>query len=543
MNNCAKCHDGAGADSAAWKERPSRAACGSCHDDVDFASGSGAHPQQLTDNACSTCHPATGGLMALDVAHDGATTDPSAPLFDARNVPEFTLDVTMTPPANGTDYRGNEAPVVSVVIKRSGAPIADHRIQAGAAQGCQHTVSPVLCDPDADGRFANTGLFVAGPRARAMPVLTTAARAQIFSNGTGPFDLSTALTSPLVVKVDQGMPIVLPDAWGTRVPGSATISVLGYPWSSLGAVTTDELVTWLNANSGFAQRAVAWNQGGRLGIRSRNRGKVFGVQLQPGAITTAVFFGDTSLKMPSGSTPANQLTSTTDPKVTRFTDHIEYALDPVTDLPPGTYVINLEIAQLGRVSATDYVTPSVKRVFFNVKTATEEKPVANNCDSCHQSTGGGDFSGFVLDPSRHNKILDGTAVDQCHACHDYLPQFATDPAYNGGWTGAKPISKRVHAIHNGSSLNYPLRTVDYANGDPVAGRNWNITFPQTVLNCEACHGKATTSGSWHSNPNRLACSGCHDSDAASVHLKLNTDDPTPADPWSGDETESCKACH
>ena len=114
---------------------------------------------------------------------------------------------------------------------------------------------------------------------------------------------------------------------------------------------------------------------------------------------------------------------------------------------------------------------------------------------------------------------------------------------SGSFYGGKPISKRVHAIHYGSSLNYPLLAVDYSNGDPVKGRNWDITFPQDVRNCEACHTAGTTSGSWKTEASRLPCLGCHDSDAAQAHIKLQTYDPTPDSPWSGDEEESCKACH
>jgi predicted CXXCH cytochrome family protein len=543
-NNCVKCHDGSGADSDAWLSRPTRAACGSCHDTVDFSTTSGGHTGglQLNDTSCRVCHAPSGGLSPLELAHDAFTTNPSAPLFDARNQPEFTFDVTLTPPANGTDYRGTEAPVARIVIRRGGVPLPDHRIAAGTAQGCQHSGSPVLCDPDFDGRFAVTSLFVSGPRARAKPVLTTAARAQIVSASTGPFDLS-APGAGLTLRVDQGQALVLPDAWGTRVPGTFTVPVSSgtFP-SGTTAVTPAELVAWLNGNATFARRAIAWLEGGRLAIRTRGLGRVNGLQLQASVVATAVFGGDLTVKMPSGSTTSNQLTSTTDPKVTRFTDRIEYALDPVTDLEPGTYVLNLEVAQLGRVSATNYVTPSVKKVTFQVKTPTEEKPVANGCESCHQASAGPDFAGFVLDPSRHNKIFDATAVDQCIACHDYLPQAATDSTGAGNWTGARPLSRRVHAIHNGSSLQYPLRTVDYANGDPVLGRNWNITYPQPVLNCETCHGP-TTSGTWRTKPGRLACSGCHDGDAAMTHMSLGTLDPTPLDPWSGDEEESCATCH
>lgn len=550
VNNCTKCHDNTGADSAAWKQRPSIRACGSCHDTLNITSPTTTHVggQQTNDNGCAVCHPADSGLAPLSVVHDAATTNPDHPLFDARNIPEFTMDVTLTPPANGTDYRGNEAPVVSIVLRRNGTPLADHRIVAGAAQGCKHVVSPILCDADSDGAFSNAGFFVSGPRARAVPVLTTAARAQIFSASVGPFDLSAAGAS-LTVKFDQGANLTAADDWGTRIPGTVTVAVSTGTWpGGVNAATPAQLATWLNASTAFAARGVAFVQvggpnAGKLGIRSRNLGPVYGVQLVAGAVTTAVFAGDTTVKMPSGFTASNQLTSTTDPKVTRLVDHIEYALDPVTDLAAGTYTINLEVSQLGRVSATDYKTPSVKKVRFNVKTASEEKKVAGNCDLCHQTTAANGADGFILDFSRHYKIFDDTAVDQCVACHDYMPQTATDATGLGAWTGSKPISKRVHAIHFGSSLAYPLRTVDYSNGDPVAGRNWDITYPQDVRNCESCHEASTTSGTWASKPSRLPCQGCHDDDAAMTHMKLNTDDPTPADPWSGDESEACAACH
>lgn len=44
-------------------------------------------------------------------------------------------------------------------------------------------------------------------------------------------------------------------------------------------------------------------------------------------------------------------------------------------------------------------------------------------------------------------------------------------------------------------------------------------------------------------PSRLACLACHDSDSAVSHAALMTFDPTPVDPWNGDEKESCATCH
>jgi hypothetical protein len=152
---------------------------------------------------------------------------------------------------------------------------------------------------------------------------------------------------------------------------------------------------------------------------------------------------------------------------------------------------------------------------------------------CHQAPDG---RGFILDFARHYKEFDNAAIDGCAGCHDYQNGHSY-----GEWYGGKPISKRVHAIHIGSDLTYPNLTVGY--NDPVKGRNWDITYPQYIKNCESCHANGTNSDSWKTEAARLPCSGCHDKDAASAHFKLQTYDPTPADPWSGDEEESCQTCH
>ena len=53
----------------------------------------------------------------------------------------------------------------------------------------------------------------------------------------------------------------------------------------------------------------------------------------------------------------------------------------------------------------------------------------------------------------------------------------------------------------------------------------------------------TTSGTWQTKPARIPCMGCHDADAATAHIKSQVYDPTPANPWSGDEVEACQTCH
>ena len=143
----------------------------------------------------------------------------------------------------------------------------------------------------------------------------------------------------------------------------------------------------------------------------------------------------------------------------------------------------------------------------------------------------------MLDYQRHNKQFTDDAVDHCAACHDYQPGTATGTTFNGGGVA---IVKRVHSIHRGVGLTYPLATVAHEDGTP--GRQWQIEYPQDVRNCESCH-TAATSGSWQNQPSRLACGSCHDDDAATAHISIQTWDPTPANAFSGDEVESCATCH
>ncbi len=548
-NNCSKCHEGA-SQSDNYKTNMSRMACGSCHDDIDFTqtnmNAPDYHPggNQVNDNSCglTNCH---GTFYAVATVHSPTYMDP-------RKVPEFEATLTMTPPANGQYYTGSEAPVVTIELEEDGVAI-DHNLVAGSAQGCTPVCEVPLCPPnpktcpdDTDGKFATTNFFVSGPRTKRMPVLTTAARAQIFSTSAGPFDLDVGDT--LVVKLDQGQDLIKQDAAGTIVPGTVTVTVGASGWANIDAATPTEMAAWLNANAAFAARAIAYVQNSKLGIRSRNLGRVFALQLQSSNVATKVFGGDLLTKAPTGSTPSNKLAAqtdptTNDPKVTRSGANITYQLDPVGDLPAGTYTVFIEISRLGRVSETVYRTPTVLEINFQVGQAAEELPPARNCSSCHQSSTG---VAFVLDYPRHNKIFDDDALDQCGNCHDYQPQtfpgMSGHPT-NGTWSGSRPISKRVHAVHYGSSLNYPLKTVDYSGGDPIAGRNWDITYPQDVRNCETCHPDADSSGTWATEPGRLPCSGCHDDDDTAIHMKINTWDPTPSDPWSGDEQESCTVCH
>jgi predicted CXXCH cytochrome family protein len=533
---------------------------------------------QTDDTGCTICHDAEG----VTDAHNWTAKN-------IRNIPEFDLTLTTDTPSRGYYIKG-ESPVVTIVLKDqfSGATLDHNTVaQDGTAEGCipRTGFEGTQCTTPRDGLFTAANAYVVGPRAEKVVNLTYAARATVRSATAGPWDLSalSAANRALTVKVDSGMPMLMYktekeyEGYGADELISGVITVT----LDNAVLTVDNVVAALNANATFHERAIAYvdealagnANAGKLAIRSRgvskknSSGEVIettaqrNIQVQSGGLASTLFAAadiaptttsTSTWKTAGGADSLRKMTTAnaTNPKAVFSAANIKYTLDPVDDLVPGTYIVHVEFADAGRgpniasgginppePPFIDYRTPSVALATFQVKQAAVEKPIADGCTACHWSSGG---VGFVLDYPRHNKLFDEKAVDRCGGCHDYLSGQKPDTTTQLRYAGA--LSNRVHAVHNGSRLNYPTITVGHEETSAF-GRNWRITYPMNIRNCESCHPAATTSGTWKTNANRLACTGCHDSDAATAHIKANTYDPTPLAPFSGDEQESCKQCH
>ena len=137
VTNCAFCHSGTDAknvptQSDVWYTKPSAAACGSCHDDVNFATGAN-HPggAQADDSACAKCHVPQGD-NEFDASIKGAHTVPlksaqlkglKATIVSATNLaagknPTVTYKITN---ADGSAVDGSKlsrfAPIVAGITK------------------------------------------------------------------------------------------------------------------------------------------------------------------------------------------------------------------------------------------------------------------------------------------------------------------------------------------------------------------------------------------------------------------------------------------
>ncbi|MBI4331559.1 MAG: cytochrome c3 family protein [Chloroflexi bacterium] len=552
VKNCTYCHT-----DDRWKTKPSTLACGACHDNTWFGDpgsapkGTVAHKggPQANNSACAACHPAdSGGVKAVAEAHK---VNPSASLTGATL---NKVDFSLTPPRNGKFYADGDKPVLTVIIRDdNGNPIDHTRIS--------------------ESTFSVASFFVYGPRDQSVPVLTNAAR-----NRDGKARASATSSIAAAGSPTKGWTFAEGDTFKIAVNGGPVQDIP----APAGLQPPDQVRDWLKENLKDVT-VTSNNTAGTVTLLSNIVGAPTSrFEIYNGPVTTKMGWKPGPLPLISegvvyrrtaGTTmepyvvqgavsiPANDMRprsdplNFTDPLVIRSADKVTYQLDDVKGLKPGTYMIYSYVIPNGILAGTlakpgpagaptaaarplNMSRTAIGFMTFQVGTETPEKKVATNCSSCHSDTI------WHLDEGPiHPAPFD---ADYCKACHDYQRWSGTGDLFprtggnsTAGWAGygAKPIAARAHNVHFGRYVSRP--EYGYA-GNPNAFAE--IIFPQDVRNCSKCHS-ADTSGTWKTNPNRLACSACHDSDKAMVHTTLMTQNPTPADPYDARRTETCTVCH
>lgn len=546
VKNCAYCH----VDDR-WKTQPSRLACGACHDAIDWATGKSvvtgkkdhAGGPQANDTLCVTCHPAdTGGIKPVAVAHK---VDGPAGLTGAT---VNKIDFSLTPPANGKFYVAGETPKLSVIIKDDAGKAIDH----------------TKLDTSS---FSTANLFVYGSRYQSVPVLTNRAKNGISKDRAAITNARAASGTPagwtfaagdtFKVSINGKPPVELTVPTGVQTPAQ----VRDWLQTSLGSdatVTSSATTVTIRNNVQGGEKSrieiynspvttkMAWKPLGTASKVTSWRGS--GATVEPYVVIGASSFPNIELRKPAD--PLDYV----DPNVIRNVGDISYQLDNVAGLTPGTYFVYAYVVPNGLLPGTlaapgpsGQISAAAKALnvsrhgiglmSFQIGTATEQKKVATNCANCHSNT-----IWHLDEGPLHATNFD---ADWCRACHDYARYTSGDGFNNqggttlSGWSGygAVPAVRRLHQLHRGAYLDHPEQIY---SGNPDFGRE--IIFPQDIRNCTKCHS-ADTTGTWKTEPSRLACMSCHDSDQANSHAILMTNNPNPADPWNANRVETCKACH
>src|SRR5881394_1301166 len=336
VRNCTKCH----VDNR-WQTQLSQLACASCHDNVWFGLTTQVPTNMVAhkggtvtdDNRCALCHNPDGIANGVDVSHNLI-----APGFKLPPPPIDVVDVTLTPPANGTFYVAGEKPVATLVIKDDAGNPIDHTKVT-------------------DGNFSTASLFVYGPRSSTVPVLTSTARnvnsklrASVSNNQDGPWSGINGKIFRIAINGSAPQDIT--------IVGASSLVTAAKVVASLNPVIT-------NLNGG----AKAFVSGARVNIKTLIQGDNDRIEIYNGDVTTAMVWKrppntvlEPDVTVAASSTAANDLRALSDPleysdpMVTRANASITYQLDDVAGLTPGTYhVYAYQLPKAGKIAGLTLV--------------------------------------------------------------------------------------------------------------------------------------------------------------------------------------------
>ena len=577
--SCEVCHgdpDGDGpltlpAQGSLHQSQPSRAACGACHDDIHWglpytANGS-TMPEQANDSNCILCHEASGDDLSVFDAHRHPLENPAfnpGLVFDLEEVVE-----SGTNNGDGTVDVGERVEITFRVEDEAGAEVL--------ASTLGNTISVVISGPTENQNLLLSGSIPTAALTGAQPftvnvpetlsleyVGTATAGADVFPTSRAPhWNVASALTSVLRRSATGG-------------GATALTAPAGRPQNFVDVAST----------AGFARDDYVVIDDGVVGVQEYHRiSLVDGNRLwfSPGTRNTHAA-GATVLEVTLVSTNAYTLNAAAGTLtengdlgtgsailVTYTSDFVMPAFYPLPindspDLGPekgewrglpivdGTYSIGVWGTQaltlnLFGESNSYRNTARAPNVPFLVGGATEIEPYdlissSANCEACHfdvQFHGGG-RRGF----------------DDCILCHgaaggEDRPRYtaANAPPTTGAGIHFREM---LHKIHMGEELaNASLYTlVGFGSGaypnNFTAHTYEEVVFPALpggVQNCEKCHG---TSESWkepaprdhpagQAVPTQVwrdVCNSCHDSDAATAHIEVQT---------AANGAESCEVCH
>jgi OmcA/MtrC family decaheme c-type cytochrome len=152
VRRCQTCHNpkNGAAQTNVWLTKPTAAACGSCHDDVNFATGAN-HPggPQVSDNLCSVCHIPQGELE-FDASILGAHTIPDqSTMIPGLNFALLKVD-------NGGP---GQKPTVTFTVRDNsgdGIPMATFKANSGS-------LSVTMAGPTSDYGYTSFGTDVTTP--------------------------------------------------------------------------------------------------------------------------------------------------------------------------------------------------------------------------------------------------------------------------------------------------------------------------------------------------------------------------------------------
>lgn len=463
LANCTVCHQGK--DAANYKTKLSRAACGSCHDSIDFAAGTG-HVKMTSDAGCTGCHDGTSA-PTVEQAH--------APVIPPNPGASFT--------AGGAAGRLNAAFVAAAGYVPPSADVLSYDVKKVYRTTDKHPALVFKLKRKAAGATTTTDVVFNTYQAGTVTDLITG------FTGTATAYFAFAVPQDGIAKpadFNATASIAIKRVWN----GSLTNGTLsgpdanGYYTITINDVIIPDTATMLTGGLGY------------------------------------------DYSLPNGQ-PLTQIDGTAE-----FKAAYPY---PWTD---GTGTTRTGFGGL-------IVPIADKSIVGDGYTARRTIVATDKCNACH---------GFLgVAPLFH--VGQRNDAPTCSFCHN--PNKATGSASYGWSANAKDF---VHAIHAAGK-----RQVDFTWESSAGADFWNVTYPNALNNCDACHVADTvnfgTAASAAATDRLLAstvAAGTYTSGTTSPYIALNTaygsnfafdkatgtsTDPTADTLVVSPITAACSACH
>jgi len=506
VRNCTKCHDNSSSavnkttDGDNWMNVPSRLACGSCHDGINFVTGAGitlldrdvdvkakvaigTHASghqggaQADDHLCITCH------TAANTALYHGPFDSNYPLTAFNGIPASAAP----------SLRTMSATITGAVVDANGGVTVNFDLadSAGATVDMPVAQQNVSLYPTA------TATNVAGIPFKSMQF--TLAKLMPAANGastywksyTGKCNVNNATANPNMVGATAAAYHNILQGYSEVVMGQ--VGVAPVPGTSAGKPAMAPGILMSLGSGHWSYKFALVNAGT---INGDGTGDIH-------TITTAINLNTTAPGL--AGEPYNWTHVATCPDA-------DAGFDATL-----THRIAVAFSKNDTLGA-DNVTNAYKDFRPDGGTITTTRNIVTmaSCATCHAG----------------RKIHRGYATELCVTCHN---QNTSDPS-DADPANTVDLQRIVHKLH--------YKGTDFWLHGETFGTASMTGYPGNVMKCQVCHNENATkpgtttklenAANWYTTPTSRACGTCHDDTAATAHIQ-NT--------GMAGGIEMCTVCH
>lgn len=494
IKNCIKCHRGADKDN--WMAKPTRTACGSCHNNVDFATGTNHIGGRATSDAlCTVCHDAAsvaGYHVVLDTVGEAGRA--GYPLNTATDVPTVGFPAGQGPAVPTASQLG----ALPAGVYKMGLEIKQATV-TGAAGAKKANVVYRITKDGTPVTLNATGDLITGVVGSPSIYVAYATAQDGIAN---PADWTTNISATVTQFRDKA--VVGGGALSQTGPDSS-----GYYTATFAAVIPDaaKMVT----------AALGINYQGFL--QTNNPAYPKGIRLREPAFAMKTAEGYTARRSIVSNAKCNAC-------------HGQLGISPT--FHGGARNNGEGCALCHNYSNSNATGHTGANYFYGGGWSISAKDMVHAIHGPAKRAQAFNYEATAANPGGFDEVTYPGVLKNCEQCHvagsyDFRTTANANAVPNLLWSTVAKADMTVPGTYTGSIIGLSP---------------W---IPKPAGNYTGAIGAATRTNNLVISPISAACFGCHDNSAAVAHMRLNGGviygSFTAAQLASGENPETCLVCH